>query len=133
MPLLHQPEHYTLVPTSKVKSLVPSIFFDPWIGTALFHEAGVNTPDAGGLQNASLRRLDQSWRLAADNRNEVIVAGRVPVVTKPAEELMTDPLSPSPSVLWLKGLPGDGPRVPTPGTLQQETFVRSYVPIPPVK
>jgi hypothetical protein len=99
---------------------------------ALFHESGSGGADAQ-LQNASLRRLDQSWRLSPDNRNEVIVVGRVPVTTKPAEELMTDPLSPSPSVLWLKGLPGDGQRVPTPGTLQQETQVRLFVPVPPAK
>ena len=77
--------------------------------------------------------MDQSWRLAADNRSELIVVGRVPPTSGPAEQLLTESNGASPTVLWLKGMPGDGPRQPAPGTLQQETFVRIFVPVTPSK
>ena len=35
----------------------------------------------------------------------------------------------SPSTLWLKALPGSGPRPAVPGTLQQETYIRIYIPV----
>ena len=96
----------------------------------LFHEAGVKK-DSGGrnLQNSTLRRLDQSWRLSEANTEEVIVLLKLAKVSGNAEELMTNPDSASPSQLWLKALPGSGPRPAVPGTLQQETYIRIYIPV----
>jgi hypothetical protein len=99
--------------------------------SALFHEATVG--DSAPLQNASLRRLDQSWRLSSENRDELIVIGRVEPEYDASEAIMTDSNPASPTVLWLKELPGNGqPRQPVPGTMRQETVVRIYVPIKPV-
>ena len=94
----------------------------------LFHESALRN-DAGVLaQNASLRRLDQSWRLTPDNRDEVIVVGRVSQRSGSAEELIGG--SASPSRLWLKGLPGAGkPRAAIPGTARQEIYVRLFLPV----
>lgn len=99
----------------------------------MFHEAATQGDEATAtLANASFRRLDQSWRLSPENRDEVIVVGRVEPTAGPAEAIMTEPNSPSPTKLWLKGLPGTGQtREPVPGTLRQETFVRIYVPVQP--
>lgn len=95
---------------------------------AFFHEAS-----AGGeqrLQNSSLRTLDQSWRLRASNTEEVILIAKLRTVSGVAEELMSDPTSPSPTSLWLHGWPGgDKPRDPWPGTLKQETYVRFFIPV----
>ncbi|MBL8864203.1 MAG: hypothetical protein JNK93_01435, partial [Planctomycetia bacterium] len=41
--------------------------------------------------------------------------------------------SPSPTRIWLKELPGAANRTPQQGTLQQETFVRIYLPVKPFK
>lgn len=96
--------------------------------SVLFHEKATST--TSGLKNASLRSLDQSWRLneKVERRNEVIVVGRVAVTTGPAEETLGDRYSPS--QLWLKGMPGDGkPREPIRGAGRQETYVRMYLPV----
>lgn len=98
---------------------------------ALFHEKALGS-DVRPLQNASLRELDESWRLTEDNKDEAILVARIDRTTGPAEEVYADPTGPSPTRLWLKGLPGTGtPRAPTPGTLRQETYVRVYIPIRP--
>ncbi|MBP3957206.1 hypothetical protein J8F10_18245 [Gemmata sp. G18] len=93
----------------------------------LFHEGALKNDEGVIAGNASLRRLDQSWRLAADNRDEVIVVGRVAPPLGPAEEVLTGPNAPA--TLWLKGLPGSGERRPIPGTARQETWVRFYLPV----
>ena len=96
----------------------------------LFHEAGVLKDSGGrGLQNSTLRRLDQSWRLSEANTEEVIVLLKLAKVSGNAEEMMTSPDGASPSTLWLKALPGSGPRPAVPGTLQQETYIRIYIPV----
>jgi hypothetical protein len=88
-------------------------------------------------QNASLRTLDQSWRLNRDNTEEVMILVKLARAVGPAEELMTDPASTSPSQLWLRGLPGldeqgnRKTRTPVPGILQQETYVRIFIPVKP--
>jgi hypothetical protein len=93
----------------------------------LFHEGAIKNEEGVVPRNASLRRLDQSWRLLPDNLDEVIVVGRVAPVTGPAEEILTGPNAPA--KLWLKGLPGSGERRPIPGTARQETWVRFYLPV----
>jgi hypothetical protein len=93
----------------------------------LFHEAALTYGEGVIPRNASLRRLDQSWRLTPDNRSEVILVGRAVPPAGPAESTLggTD----SPSRLWLRGLPGNGERAAIPGTGRQETWVRVYLPI----
>ncbi|WP_149109734.1 hypothetical protein [Limnoglobus roseus] len=105
------------------------------IFAAMFHDEAQRNEDTAAPRNATLRRLDQSWRLSTLHRDEILVIGRVPIVRdQPAEDLMTDPASPSPTKLWLRDLPVSGKkREPQQGTLQQETFVRVYVPVKPFK
>jgi hypothetical protein len=94
----------------------------------LFHEAALR-PDTP-LNNASLRKLDQSWRLTPDNRNEVLLVAKLPAVTEKAEDLMTKPNSASPTQLWLKAVPEPGKtRPPVNGIMRQETYVRVYLPV----
>jgi hypothetical protein len=95
----------------------------------LFHEKVVPA-DARGLNNATLRDLDQSWRLGADNRDEVILVARVETANGLAKDVLGDPSGASPTNLWLKGLPQPGARPPeVPGTLRQETYIRVYIPV----
>ena len=110
------------------KAQVPQTFTGPlpMLG-ALFHEATLKNEENTFARNASLRRLDQSWRLSADNRDEVIVVGRVAPPAGPADEMLTGPNSPS--KLWLKGTPGSGERWTIPGIARQETWVRFYLPV----
>ena len=99
----------------------------------LFHETGVASDTNGrSLQNSTLRRLDQSWRLSPANTEEVIVLLKLAKVSGNTEEMMSSADSGSPSALWLKGLPGSGPRPAIPGTLQQETYIRIYIPVKPI-
>jgi hypothetical protein len=93
----------------------------------LFHEATLKNEEGVYARNASLRRLDQTWRLSPENRDEVIVVGRTAPQYGPAEEVLTGPNAPS--KLWLKGLPGSGERQKIPGTARQETWVRFYLPV----
>jgi hypothetical protein len=94
----------------------------------LFHEASLPFTEGVFPSNASLRRLDQSWRLSPENRGEVILVGRVALPARAARETLDG--ANSPSRLWLKGLPGSGAaREPIPGTGQQETWVRVYLPV----
>jgi hypothetical protein len=99
----------------------------PLWGT-LFHESALIYSEGIIPRNASLRWLDQSWRLDATNRNEVILVGRAALATGPSEETLSG--SYAPSRLWLKGIPGVGKeRTPIPGTGRQETWVRVFLPI----
>ena len=95
----------------------------------LFHEGALKNEEGVIPRNASLRRLDQSWRLTQDNRDEVIIVGRAISPVGPAEEVLTGPNASAPAKLWLKGLPGAGERRPIPGTARQETWVRFYLPV----
>ncbi|HEY1192115.1 MAG TPA: hypothetical protein VGE74_31090, partial [Gemmata sp.] len=92
----------------------------PLTGT-LFHESSLRNDEGVVARNASLRRLDQSWRLAEYSsefaRDEVIVMGRAAPPRGPAEEVLTGPSAPA--QLWLKGLPGAGARRPIPGPPRQ--------------
>ncbi len=97
----------------------------------LFHEKAVPR-DNRGLNNATLRTLDQSWRLDEDNRNEAVLLARVETVNGQARDILNDPGGASPTGLWLKDLPQPGANPPDiPGTLRQETYIRVYSPITP--
>jgi len=91
----------------------------------LFHEAALKNEDGAFARNASLRRLDQSWRLHADNRDEVVIVGRAVTPVGPAEAVLTG----APALLSLKGQPGSADRWKIPGTARQETWVRFYLPV----
>jgi hypothetical protein len=97
----------------------------------LFHESALRNDEGVIPRNASLRRLDQSWRLAPDNRDEVLVVGRVAPRTGPLEGVNGG--HDSSSRVWLKGLPGAN-RQPPPlaGRTRQETYVRLFLPVLPV-
>jgi hypothetical protein len=82
------------------------------------------------LQNGGLRPLDQSWRLSEANDSEVILLFKLRRASKQdAEQLMSDPDSPSPTRVWLHGLPGKDTKQPTDGVVQQDTYVRVYLPV----
>lgn len=98
------------------------------LGGLLFHQHATRV---GGLQNATLRGLDQSWRLSKDNQDELILVFKLKRQKGPAEEMMSDPNSPSPTRVWLHGLPGRDPRQTVDGIVQQDTYVRMYLPVKP--
>lgn len=98
----------------------------------LFHEKAIGSGRAP--MNSSLRSLDQSWRLTAEFTNQAILIARVGGSTRESgqntDEILSDPTGPSPTVLWLYGLPTSGdPRRPIPGTLRQETYIRVFLPV----
>jgi hypothetical protein len=101
----------------------------------MFHEEEQKAADNAQPRNSTLRRLDQSWRLSSLHRDEVMIVGRAATVRDGnAEEVYADPASASPTTLWLRDLPGGAKkRAEQQGTLQQETFVRVYVPVKPFK
>jgi hypothetical protein len=82
---------------------------------------------SGTQQNASLRFLDQSWRAEKD-KNAVILVGRLETQKGDAEDVTRTPASAS--RLWLGSLPGE-PRQPLVGLMQQETYIRVFIPIQP--
>jgi hypothetical protein len=91
----------------------------------LFHEAWNGQQDP---TNGSLRDLDQSWRVTDDNRDEVILVGRLKQEKGPAEAVTAG--AGSPGRLWLDKLPTDGGNRPTlNGTLRQDTIVRVFIPL----
>jgi hypothetical protein len=84
------------------------------------------TPAQGGMRDAALHRLDQSWRLPY--KDEIIIFGRIAREEGLAEEITQDKATPS--RLWLGSLPGGRATRPTlSGTLSQESFVRIIVPV----
>ncbi len=128
--LLSRVQSYAERPGLKAaqKAQIPQTFTGPLpMMGVLFHEATLKNEEGVIARNASVRRLDQSWRLSAENRDEVIVVGRAAPPSGPAEDILSGPYSPS--KLWLKGLPGAGERWKIPGTARQETWVRFYLPV----
>jgi hypothetical protein len=78
--------------------------------------------------NASLRRLDQSWRVGEDHPEQAILVLRIATRESQAEEMTESPTSPS--RLWLGDLPSIGGKRPgLQGTLKQETYVRVLIPV----
>ncbi|MBO0698233.1 MAG: hypothetical protein J2P46_07555 [Zavarzinella sp.] len=85
--------------------------------------------------NASLRKLDQSWRVATDRPEQAILVLRVGTDESvrmgiSAEDMTRSPMSPS--RLWLGELPTSGKARPAlQGTLKQETYIRVFIPVKP--
>ena len=97
----------------------------------LFHGA------PGGRQhpNSGLRQFDEAWRLLSvgegqqrRSRDEAILVARTPPRSDRAEAVAEDGVSPT--RLWLDELPGKQQKRPAlSGYLQQETYVRIYIPL----
>lgn len=82
--------------------------------------------------NASMRRLDQSWRVSQDHPEQAVLVLRVPTHQGQAEEVTR--AADSPSRLWLGELPTSGAKRPTlQGTLKQETYIRVFIPVKSAK
>jgi hypothetical protein len=81
------------------------------------------------LQNGTLRSLDQSWRMQPTNVSEVILVFKLARAVGKPEEMMSGASPVSPSKLWIKGLPGRDQRSSIDGQMQQETYIRVYVPV----
>lgn len=96
----------------------------------LFHEKVSLSKE---LNNGALRPLDQSWRLSEANDSEVILLFKLKRATKQdANALMTDADSPSPTRVWMHGLPGQpNAKWEAKGIVQQDTYVRMYLPVKP--
>lgn len=78
--------------------------------------------------NASMRRLDQSWRVESDRPEQAMLVMRLRTVEDEAEKMTKSPMSPS--RLWLGALPsGGGQRPEIKGRLKQETYIRVFIPV----
>lgn len=128
-PLLTRVQAYAERPGQKnVQRQQQMVFTGPLPLTGvLFHEGALRNDEGVTARNASLRRLDQSWRLSEGNRAEVIVVGRAAPPLGASKDVLTGPYAPS--KLWLKSLPGAGAYRDIPGTARQETWVRFYIPV----
>jgi hypothetical protein len=94
----------------------------------LFHEGALSFAEGVFPRNASLRRLDQSWRLHPEHISEIILVGRALLPVDDAERQLSGPFSPS--LLWWRQSPDSAtPRTPLTGRGRQETWVRMYLPI----
>jgi hypothetical protein len=90
----------------------------------MFHDL----PGGSAQPNSGLRSLDESWRLQLQGegtrrhyRDEVLLVGRTPPRSDRAETVTRDGISPS--RLWLDEQPALS------GYIQQETYVRIYIPL----
>ena len=82
--------------------------------------------------NASMRRIDQSWRVGSDRPEQAMLVMRLPIREDDAETMTKSPLSPS--RLWLGALPsGGGQRPAIQGRLKQETYIRVFIPVKTAK
>jgi hypothetical protein len=115
-----QPQHSWSIPDSH-KTL----------RSLLFHGA----PGGGAQPNSGLHRLDEGWRVVALGegqqrryRDEAILVARTPPRSDRTETITQEGVSPT--RLWLDDLPGTQPQRPAlSGYLQQETYVRMYIPL----
>ena len=81
------------------------------------------------LDNASLRDVDESWRINPDNDREAILIGRLAQASGLADDVTKE--AASATQLWLGRLPSGGQsRLPIQGTLRQDTQVRVFIPLP---
>lgn len=95
----------------------------------LFHDLTVG--QFGRLYNASVRPLDQSWRVTEKSPNQAILLARIGRAMGPAEAMSVP--ARAPTRLWLSEIPGDRPRTPLQGTIRQETYIRVFIPILPAR
>jgi hypothetical protein len=94
-----------------------------------------SAPGGGQQPNSGLRQFDEGWRVLSLGegqqrryRDEAILIARTPPRSDRAETVAQDGVSPT--RLWLDELPGAKPQRPAlSGYLQQETYVRIYIPL----
>jgi hypothetical protein len=94
-----------------------------------------SVPGAGQQPNSGLRHLDEGWRVLSQGegqqrrfREEAILVARTPPRNDRAETVAQDGVSPT--RLWLDELPDARSQRPAlQGYLQQETYVRIYIPL----
>jgi hypothetical protein len=102
----------------------------------LFFEKG---DSFGHSHNHAQRRLDQSWRLpegmgGKQEVREAILVARLAPARGPGNELNTGKDARLPTRLWLGALPGEGREPPDlAGTLTQDTYLRVFLPVTPMK
>jgi hypothetical protein len=126
------PRQQNYYPTSGDPGTTGNTNFRLW--PVLFADAVMDTNRQYAL-NASLRKLDQSWRVAADRPEQAVLVLRIGTKDgvnqgRSAEDMTRDPASPS--RLWLGELPtGNKARPALQGTLKQETYVRVFIPVKP--
>ncbi len=99
----------------------------PLLGV-LFHDAALSIAEGVVPRNASLRRLDQSWRLSPGHRDQLLLVGRIAPPPGDAETVLAGDYSPT--LLWWRESPHSGrPRTPLSGVGRQETWVRFILPV----
>lgn len=95
----------------------------PSLQKAMFHDATLQEV----LRNNSVRHLDQKWRLTK-HADEAVLFFRLPAQKAAAESVNRAPETPT--RLWLGELPNSGKERPNLwGTMQQETYVRIFLPV----
>jgi hypothetical protein len=115
-----------VTPRNQRPSTGPSEPLQDVLKAALFQGA----EQRGNRRNTGIRYLDQSYRLT--HQEELILFGRVARQEGAAEDVTMNPASPT--RLWLRDLPGTKKnRLPVPGTMSQETYVRVFLPVQVVK
>lgn len=104
---------------------LPTVPGAPLMKQILFYSA---VTDADQNRDTALRYLDQSWR--QNLKDVAILYGRVAAQDGPAEAVTQN--AATPTRLWLGQLPGTGAARPRlDGMLNQETYVRVFIPVPP--
>ncbi len=99
----------------------------PLLGV-LFHDAALSVAEGVVPRNASLRRLDQSWRLSPGHRGQLLLVGRIAPPPGDAENVLAG--GDSPTLLWWRESPQSGrPRTLLSGVGRQETWVRFILPV----
>src|SRR5262249_36279523 len=108
--------------------------YDNIMKPLLFYKASNNSQPNSGLPS-----YDQSWRVQSQAgaggpgptpRDEAILVARTRALSDRAEQVTRDGVSAS--RLWLGRLPGTVSERPAlPGYINQETFVRVYIPVRP--
>jgi hypothetical protein len=94
----------------------------------LFADHVISESDRDVTPNASLRRLDQSWRISIDHPEQAVLVLRMATTEGLAEDISRSGISPS--RLWLDKLPSPGAKRPKiDGTLKQETYIRVLIPV----
>ncbi|HTU19126.1 MAG TPA: hypothetical protein VMG10_13785 [Gemmataceae bacterium] len=109
----------------------PSLASYGTLRSLLFYSA----PGGGQQPNSGLRQLDEGWRVLSQGegqqrryRDEAILVARMPPRSDRAESVAQDGVSPT--RLWFDDLPGTQTQRPAlSGYLQQETYVRIYIPL----
>lgn len=122
---------HTVLAASGQQRPPPNLTSHKTLDVLLFY----SIPGAGPQPNSGLRQLDEGWRVLSQGegqqrrfRDEAILVARTLPRSDRAETVAQDGVSPT--RLWLDALPGTQAQRPAlQGYLQQETYVRIYIPL----